>query len=153
MGRKLRASFFCLQDLADRSNLQTIFQTLTFQLTYQYPCFRTKLLQVLKVCPDVRQEALFADGETHCSSAQGCSIPTLVDIDIWGIDTTTLTFFGQNEPVKKVSCVECAAVLPLLRGVPNDMVRICLRQIRDVPEPGMWPPPINISDLDPYLDV
>ena len=37
---KLGASFFCLRDFADRSNLQTIFPTLTFQLAYCYPPFR-----------------------------------------------------------------------------------------------------------------
>jgi len=34
---KLGASFFCSWDFEDRSNLQTIFPTLTFQLAYQYP--------------------------------------------------------------------------------------------------------------------
>ena len=36
---KLGASFFCSRDFGDRSNLQAIFPTLTFQLTCQYPPF------------------------------------------------------------------------------------------------------------------
>ena len=45
---KLGASFFCSRDFAERSNLQTIFPTLSFQLAHQYPSFRKELLRVLK---------------------------------------------------------------------------------------------------------
>ena len=55
---KLGASFFCSRDFEDRSNLQAIFPTLAFQLAFQYPPFRNKLLQVLKAHPDVRRESL-----------------------------------------------------------------------------------------------
>jgi len=34
---KLGASFFCLWDFENQSNLQMIFPTLAFQLAYQYP--------------------------------------------------------------------------------------------------------------------
>jgi adenylylsulfate kinase-like enzyme len=54
----LGASFFCSRDFKDRSNLQTIFRTLAYQLAYRYPNFRAKLLEVLKANPDAGQESL-----------------------------------------------------------------------------------------------
>src|ERR1700710_652700 len=60
---KLGASFFCSRDFAERSNLQTIFPTLAFQLAYKYPSFRGKLLEVLKAIPDVGQESLCSQME------------------------------------------------------------------------------------------
>jgi len=60
---KLGASFFCSRDFKDRSNLQTIFPTLAFQLACQYPGFRKQLFQVLKACPDVRHESLSSQME------------------------------------------------------------------------------------------
>jgi len=60
---KLGASFFCSRDFADRSNLQAIFPTLACQLAYQYPLFRSKLLQVLKAGPDVARESLCSQME------------------------------------------------------------------------------------------
>ena len=41
---RLGASFFCLRDFEDRSNLKEIFLTLAFQLAYRYPSFREELL-------------------------------------------------------------------------------------------------------------
>src|SRR5882762_9654101 len=55
---KLGASFFCSRDFEDRSNLQTIFPTLAFQLAHRYPRFREQLLKVLKANPDVGRESL-----------------------------------------------------------------------------------------------
>ena len=55
---KLGASFFCSRDFEDRSNLQTIFPTLAFQLAHQYPQFRTQLLLILKANHDVERESL-----------------------------------------------------------------------------------------------
>ena len=60
---KLGASFFCSRDSEGRSNLQAIFPTLAFQLAYQYPLFRKKLLQVLEAHPDVRQQSLCSQME------------------------------------------------------------------------------------------
>ena len=57
---KLGASFFCSRDFKDRNNLQAIFPTLAFQLTFQYPLFRRELLKVLKARPDVGQESVRA---------------------------------------------------------------------------------------------
>jgi hypothetical protein len=60
---KLGASFFCSRDFEDRSNLQTIFRTLAYQLAYRYPNFRAKLLEVLKANPDAGQESLCSQME------------------------------------------------------------------------------------------
>ena len=79
---KLGASFFCSRDFADRSNLQTIFPTLAFQLAYQYPRFRTELLQVLKARPDVGRESLCLQMEKLIvRPLKAVSIPTLIIID------------------------------------------------------------------------
>ena len=61
--RKLGASFFCSQDFENRSNLQAIFPTLTFQLAYRYSPFQQELLQVLRANPDVGQETLCSQVE------------------------------------------------------------------------------------------
>jgi len=55
---KLGASFFCSRDFEGRSNLQAIFPTLAFQLTYRYLPFRERLVQVLRADPDAGQESL-----------------------------------------------------------------------------------------------
>ena len=60
---KLGASFFCSRDFEDRSNLQMIFPTLTFQLACQYPHVRQKLLDVLKEHPDVGHDSLCSQME------------------------------------------------------------------------------------------
>ena len=52
----LGASFFCSRDSEARSNLQSIFPTLAFQLAYQYTQFREKLLQVLRANPSIKQD-------------------------------------------------------------------------------------------------
>jgi len=79
---KLGASFFCSRDFADRSNLQTIFPTLAFQLAYQYPRFREELLQVLKARPDVGRESLCSQMEKLIvGPLKATHISTLIIID------------------------------------------------------------------------
>ena len=79
---KLGASFFCSRDFVDRSNLQIIFPTLSFQLAYQYPPFRKELLQVLRAVPDVGQESLCSQMETLIvGPLKATSIETLIIID------------------------------------------------------------------------
>ena len=79
---KLGASFFCLQGFEGRSNLQAIFPTLAFQLAYQYPLFRKKLLQVLEAHPDVRQESLCSQMEKLIiGPIKAAHTPTLIIID------------------------------------------------------------------------
>ena len=79
---KLGASFFCSRDFEDRSNLQTIFPTLTFQLACRYPRFRKELLQVLKECPDVGHESLCSQmKKLVVGPLKATAIPTLIIID------------------------------------------------------------------------
>ena len=78
----LGASFFCSRDFADRNNLQLIFPTLAFQLAYQYPPFREKLLQVLRAIPDAGQESLCSQMEKLIvGPLKATHIPTLIIID------------------------------------------------------------------------
>ena len=79
---RLGASFFCSRDFEDRSNLQAIFPTLAFQLAYRYPVFRDRLLQVLKACPDARQESLNSQMERLIvGPLKAAHTPTLIIID------------------------------------------------------------------------
>ena len=79
---KLGASFFCSRDSADRSNLQSIFPTLAFQLAHRYPQYREKLFQVLRANHDVEQEALSSQLEKLIvGPLKETEIPTLIIID------------------------------------------------------------------------
>ena len=79
---KLGASFFCSRDFEDRSNIQVIFPTLAFQLAYQYPLFRARLLQVLKANPDIRHESLCSQLEKAIIDPfKTTQIPVLIIID------------------------------------------------------------------------
>ena len=79
---KLGASFFCSRDFEDRSNIQVIFPTLAFQLAYQYPLFRERLLQVLKANPDIRHESLCSQLEKAIIDPfKTTQIPVLIIID------------------------------------------------------------------------
>jgi len=55
---KLGASFFCSRNFDDRSNLRSIFPTLTFQLAHRYLRFREELFPTLMASPDVGRETL-----------------------------------------------------------------------------------------------
>ena len=79
---KLGASFFCSRDFEDRSNLQTIFPTLAFQLAYQYSPFRRGLLRVLRANPDVGRESLCSQMEKLIvGPLKAAHISTLIIID------------------------------------------------------------------------
>ena len=79
---KLGASFFCSRDFNERSNLQSIFPTLAFQLAHRDPLFRQELLSVLKASPDVSQETLCSQMEKLIVRPfQATQIPTLIIID------------------------------------------------------------------------
>ena len=79
---QLGTSFFCSRDFEGRSNLQAIFQTLAFQLTYRYPLFRKELLPVLKANPDAGRESLCSQMEKLIVRPLGAThIPTLIIID------------------------------------------------------------------------
>ena len=78
----LGASFFCSRDFEDRSNLQTIFPTLAFQLAYRYPPFRQELLRVLVTSPDIGRESLCLQMEkVIVGPLKTTCIPTLIIID------------------------------------------------------------------------
>jgi hypothetical protein len=55
---RLGASFFCSRDFKDRSDLHLIFPTLSFQLAYRYPDFRSVLIPLLQSNPDIGYESL-----------------------------------------------------------------------------------------------
>ena len=79
---KLGASFFCSRDFENRSNLQTIFPTLAFQLARRYSSFRKVLLQVLRASPDVGRESLCSQLEKLIvGPLKTTRIPTLIIID------------------------------------------------------------------------
>jgi len=79
---KLGASFFCSRDFEDQSNLQAIFPTLAFQLAYQYPPFRKKLLPVIRARPDIGRESLCSQMEwLLVGPLKATRIPTLIIID------------------------------------------------------------------------
>jgi hypothetical protein len=79
---KLGASFFCSRDFEDRSNLQMIFPTLTFQLAYRYPPFRRELLRALRENPDIGRESLCLQMEKLIvGPLKAARIRTLIIID------------------------------------------------------------------------
>ena len=55
---RLGASLFCSRDFEDRSNLNSIFPTLAFQLAQKYPEFRSHFVSILRSNPDVVHESL-----------------------------------------------------------------------------------------------
>ena len=78
----LGASFFCSRDYDDKSNLQTIFPTLAFQLARRYPRFLEELLPVLRASHSVRQESLCTQMERLIvGPLKSTQIPTLIIID------------------------------------------------------------------------
>jgi len=54
----LGASFFCSRDFKDRGDLHLIFPTLSFQLAYRYPNFRSALISLLQSTPEIGSESL-----------------------------------------------------------------------------------------------
>jgi len=60
---QLGASFFCSRDSEDRSDLHFIFPTLAFQLAHKFPKFRSALVSLLQLDPDVTHESLYRQME------------------------------------------------------------------------------------------
>ena len=60
---QLGASFFCSRDFEDRSDLHFIFPTLAFQLAHKFPKFRSILVPLLQLNPDVTHESLYKQME------------------------------------------------------------------------------------------
>ena len=78
----LGASFFGSQDFEGWSSLWAISPTLAFQLAYQYPLFRKRLLQILRAHPDAEQEFLCSQMENLIvGPLKAAPTPTLIIID------------------------------------------------------------------------
>jgi len=71
----LGASFFCSCDFKDRGDLRLIFPTLSFQLAYRYPNFRSVLIPLLQSEPDIGHESL-------CSQMEKLIVNPLRETDI-----------------------------------------------------------------------
>ena len=59
----LGASFFCSRDYLDRKELKNIFPTLSYQLAFRYPAFRTQIIQAVKRDPSVARNSLISQLE------------------------------------------------------------------------------------------
>jgi len=80
--KRLGASFFCSRDFADRSELQFIFPTLSFQLACQFPAFRAHVVQTLRLRPDIGSESLTNQlVELIIEPLEASNISTLIVID------------------------------------------------------------------------
>ena len=120
---KLGASFFCSREFEGRSNLQAIFPTLAFQLAYKYPHFRKKLLDVLKVYPDVGRESLCSQMERLIvGPLKATHIPTLIIID-------ALDECNDREPASAILSIlsryvnEIPSVKFFITGRPEPRIR------------------------------
>jgi len=96
---QLGASFFCSRDFKDRGDLHLIFPTLSFQLAYRYPNFRSALIPLLQSTPDIGSESLCSQMEklivTPLKKGQ---ISTVIVID--ALDECT-----DNEPQSSILSV------------------------------------------------
>jgi len=80
--RKLGASFFCSRDFEDRSDLHFIFPTLAFQLAYRFPEFRSVLVSLLRLDPDVVHESLYGQMEKLIVEPfESAGVSTVIVID------------------------------------------------------------------------
>ena len=132
----LGASFFCSRDFEDRSNLQTIFPTLAFQLAYRYSPFREKLLRVLRANPGVGRESLCSQMEKIIvGPLEASRIRTLIIID-------ALDECKDEEPASAIlsvlsCCVdEIPSVKFFITGRPEPRIRsgFRLKSLRPITE-------------------
>jgi len=78
----LGAAFFCSRDFKDRSNLHFVFPTLAFQLAHKYPAFRSILVPLLQLNPDVAYESLYKQMEKLIvGPLRSAGISTVIVID------------------------------------------------------------------------
>ena len=119
----LGASFFCSRDFEDRSNLQTIFPTLAFQLAYRYPLFREQLTQVLRANPNIGRESLCSQMEKIIiGPLKSTCIRTLIVVD--ALDECT-----DKEPASAILSVlsryvdEVPRVKFFITGRPEPRIR------------------------------
>ncbi|KAF9645553.1 hypothetical protein BDM02DRAFT_3120016 [Thelephora ganbajun] len=72
----LGASFFCSRDFEDRSDLHFILPTLAFQLAHKYPTFRSVLVPLLRLNPDIVHESLM-------NQMEALIVEPLKSADVW----------------------------------------------------------------------
>ena len=78
----LGASFFCSRDFKDRSDLHFIFPTLAFQLAHKFPAFRSVLVPLLQLNPDVVYESLHSQmGKLIVEPLRSADVSTVIVID------------------------------------------------------------------------
>ncbi|KAF9642781.1 hypothetical protein BDM02DRAFT_3124172 [Thelephora ganbajun] len=78
----LGASFFCSRDFGDRGDFRLIFPTLAFQLAHKYPAFRSALVPLLRLNPDIVHESLVSQmGELIVEPLKSADVWTVIVID------------------------------------------------------------------------
>ena len=120
---RLGASFFCSRDFKDRSDLRLIFPTISFQLAYRYPDFRSTLVSLLQSNPEIGYESLYNQMESLIvTPLKERSIPTVIVID--ALDECT-----DNEPQSVILSVmgrlveEIPKVKFFITGRPEPRIR------------------------------
>ena len=143
----LGASFFCSRDSEGRSNLQSIFPTIAYQLAYRYTQFREKLLQFLRANPSIRQETLRSQMEkVIVGPLQATHIQTLIIID-------ALDECKDKEPASALLSVlsryvhKIPQVKFFITGRPEPWIRsgFQLKLLRPITEV------LRLHDVEPYL--
>ena len=142
---KLGASFFCLRNFEDRSNIRAIFPTLAFQLAYRYPLFREELLRVLRANPEIGRGSLVSQMEkVIVGPFKTTSIPTLIIID-------ALDECKDEEPASAILSIlsryvdEIPNVKFFITGRPEPLIRsgFRLRSLRPITEV------LRLHDVEP----
>ena len=144
---KLGASFFCSRESEDRSNIQTIFPTLAFQLAYQYPSFRDQLLQVLRANPEIGRESLCSQFEKLIVGPfKATQISTLIIVD-------ALDECKDNEPASAILSIlsryleDIPTVRFFITGRPEPRIRsgFRLKSLRPITEV------LRLHEVERYL--
>ena len=106
---RLGASFFCSRDFKDRRNLHYIFPTLAFQLAQKYTEFRSILVPLLQLNPDIVHDSLYNQVEMLIVEPLSSSnILTVIVID-------ALDECVDEEPQSAILSV----MGRLVEGIPN----------------------------------
>jgi len=120
---RLGASFFCSRDFKDRSDLRFVFPTLSFQLAYRYPDFRSTLVSLLQSNPEIGYESLHNQMESLIvTPLKEKGILTVIVID--ALDECT-----DNEPQSAILSVmgrlveEIPKVKFFITGRPEPRIR------------------------------
>jgi len=124
---QLGASFFCSRDFEDRSDLSFIFPTIAFQLAYKFPEFRSELVSLLRLDPDVAHESLYGQMEKLIvNPLKSADVSTVIVID-------ALDECKDEEPSSAILSVLARLVdqIPMVRffitGRPEPRIRTGFR--------------------------